>query len=135
MTNKKTSQQATTWTSHWERRHTIFQEFSLENFWVGIGRDLSIQKNINKTNRQKNDYPSKTNSCSQRDADSKTNIEINFVLQARKKTWASGKKEKQNRTPNELELELKLILQKIPWVFFIKKSFEWRFLVVLKTHK
>lgn len=46
-----------------------------------------------------------------------------------KKTWASGKKEKQNQTPNELELELKLILQKIPWVFFIKKAsnegFSW----------
>lgn len=49
--------------------------------------------------------------------------------QKKKKWGASGKKEKQNQTPNELELELKLILQKIPLVFFIKKAsnegFSW----------
>lgn len=50
---------------------------------------------------------------------------ILFYRPEKKKTWgASGKKEKQNQTPNELELELKLILQKNTLSIFYKKSFE-----------
>lgn len=65
---------------------------------------------------------------------------ISFYRPEKKKTWgASGKKEKQHQTPNELELELKLILQKIPWVFFIKKAsnegFSWYLKHTSKKHR